>query len=47
MNRWLKDVYHQVFDVSIAYEQVTLGTADHKEATAAFAERRTPRFTGR
>ncbi len=47
VNRWLKDVYHQVFDVSIAFEQVTLRSADHKEAAAAFAERRTPRYTGR
>lgn len=47
VNRWLKDVYHQVFDVSIAFEQVTLRSADHKEAARAFTERRTPRFTGR
>ena len=47
VNRWLKDVYHQVFDVSIALEQLTLQSADHKEAAQAFVERRTPRFTGR
>lgn len=47
VNRWLKDVYHQVFDVSIAYEQVSINTEDHREAAAAFVERRTPRYKGR
>lgn len=46
VNRWLKDVYHQVFDVSIALEQVSIRTEDHKEAAAAFVERRPPRYTG-
>jgi len=47
VNRWLKDVYQHTFDVSIAYEQVTLLSEDHKEAAAAFTERRTPKYKGR
>ena len=46
VNRWLKDVYHQVFDASIAFEQITIRSEDHKEAAAAFVERRTPKYTG-
>jgi enoyl-CoA hydratase/carnithine racemase len=47
INKWLKQVLEQVFDVSIAYELVTMRSADHKEAVAAAVDRRSPKFTGR
>jgi enoyl-CoA hydratase len=47
VNKWLKQVLEQVFDVSIAYELVTMRSADHKEGIAAAVEKRAPKFTGR
>ena len=47
VNRWLKDVFQQTFDVSISLEMVSMRTDDHQEAKAAFREKRPPRFTGR
>ena len=47
VNKWIKDVYERVFDVSIALEMVSMATRDHEEGRAAFAERRPPRFEGR
>lgn len=47
VNKWLKQVLEQVFDVSIAYELVTMRSADHQEGIAALLEKRPPKFTGR
>jgi len=46
VNRWIKDVFQQTFDVSIALEMVSMRTRDHEEAREAFRERRPRRFTG-
>jgi enoyl-CoA hydratase/carnithine racemase len=47
VNRWIKDVFQQTFDVGIALEMVSMRTADHEEGKASFHERRPPKFTGR
>ena len=44
VNKWLKDVYNQVFDASIAFEHVTTASRDHREAAQAFLEKRPPKF---
>ena len=43
----LRRLAHELMDASIAYEMGTSTTADHREAVAAFREKRPPRFTGR
>lgn len=40
----LKAIFHSHFDAGIAYEVVSNLSADHKEAVAAFRERRPPKF---
>ena len=48
VNRYMKDVYQQTMDTSIALELVTFRSEDHKEAARAFSERRPPNpFQGR
>ena len=47
VNRWIKDVFQTTFDVGIALEMVSMRSADHEEARAAFREKRKARFTGR
>lgn len=47
VNRWIKDVFQQTFDVGIALEMVSMRTNDHEEARAAFREKRRANFTGR
>jgi enoyl-CoA hydratase len=47
LNTALKQMTQAGFETSLAYEVYTMGTADHREAMAAFAERRKGRFTGR
>jgi enoyl-CoA hydratase len=37
---------HSILDASFAYEALSNQTADHREAVAAFREKRDPRFTG-
>ena len=37
----------RTFDVGIALEMVSMRSADHEEARAAFRDKRPPRFTGR
>ena len=46
VNLALKALAHTVLDASIAYEMVTFTTKDHREAVAAFLEKRKPNFTG-
>lgn len=44
VNIGLKQLAHSILDASIAYELNTFATADHREAVAAFLEKRKPRF---
>jgi len=46
INQILKDRANRLLEASMALEQVTFATADHREATTAFKERRKPVFTG-
>ena len=46
-NLELKRIAGAVMDAGIAYESLTVRSADHREAVAALREKRTPRFTGR
>ncbi len=45
-NIGLKQLAHSIMDASIAYEALSNQTADHREAVAAFREKRKPDFTG-
>ncbi|MDN2567602.1 enoyl-CoA hydratase-related protein [Aquibium sp. A9E412] len=45
-NLALKQVAHAVMDPSIAYESLSNLSQDHREAVAAFREKRAPKFTG-
>lgn len=47
VNLGLKSLVTTILDASIAYEMTTFETEDHKEAVAAFLEKRRPNFTGR
>jgi enoyl-CoA hydratase len=46
VNIGLKQLAHSIMDASIAYEMASNRTADHREAVAAFREKRKPKFTG-
>ncbi|QGZ93758.1 enoyl-CoA hydratase/isomerase family protein [Terricaulis silvestris] len=46
VNIGLKQLAHSIMDASIAYEAMSNQTAEHKEAVAAFLEKRKPNFTG-
>lgn len=46
MNLGLKQLAHSMMDASIAYEHLTNYTRDHREAVAAFREKRPPVFIG-
>jgi enoyl-CoA hydratase/carnithine racemase len=46
INQIVKERVNHLMEASMALEQVTFATADHKEATTAFKERRKPVFTG-
>jgi enoyl-CoA hydratase len=45
-NLALKALAHTILDASMAYEMMTFATKDHREAVAAFLEKRKPIFTG-
>ncbi len=44
--RGLQQRAGEVVELSLAYEEATMATADHLESITAFQERRPPRFTG-
>ena len=46
INQILKGRVNLMLEASMALEQVTFETADHKEATKAFKEKRKPKFSG-
>jgi enoyl-CoA hydratase len=47
VNKLVRDAVNLVLDTSLALEKANFFDEDHKEAIAAFAERRPPRFVGR
>jgi enoyl-CoA hydratase len=47
VNKLVKDALNVAFDASTALEIVTFQSDDHREALAAIAEKRTPRYKGR
>lgn len=44
INQIVKERVNMLLEASMALEQVTFETADHKEATMSFKEKRKPRF---
>jgi len=44
INQILKERVNMMLEASMALEQVTFETADHREATASFKEKRKPKF---
>jgi len=46
VNLGLKQLATTILDASIAYEMTTFATADHREAVAAFLDKRKPQFKG-
>jgi len=46
MNKILRDTANLVLDTSLAVERHTMATDDHREALAAFLEKREPKFRG-
>ena len=47
INKALRAQANLILDTSLALENLTLNTEDHREAVRAFVEKRTPNFTGR
>ncbi len=45
-NMPLRDLAHRLMDASVAYEMISNTTRDHREAVAAFLDKRKPNFTG-
>ena len=46
INTMLKQLMAGAFETSLAYDQLTLYTEDHREGANAFLEKRKPRFKG-
>jgi enoyl-CoA hydratase/carnithine racemase len=46
LNRIVKSRMEQTMDLAAALEMITLASDDHREAMAAFVEKRPPNFTG-
>jgi enoyl-CoA hydratase/carnithine racemase len=46
VNKWLSHQVNLILDASLGFEMLTFGTADHKEATRAWMEKRKPQFKG-
>src|SRR4029077_14668156 len=46
VNKWLKQQANLILDASLAYEMMTFGTEDQKEAVRAFVEKRKPNYVG-
>jgi enoyl-CoA hydratase len=46
VNVMLKQLIAGAFETSLAYDQLTLYTQDHKEGASAFMQKRKPKFTG-
>ena len=44
INMWLRAVSAQVLPLSLSWEEASMRTADHREAVAAFQQKREPRF---
>ena len=47
INMELKRIAHSMMDAGMAYEAMTMTSADLREAISAFKEKRTPKFVGR
>lgn len=47
VNRMLRRQVLEMMDACLAWEEMSMKMADHREAAAAFLERRKPRFVGR
>ena len=47
VNRMLRRQVLEMMDACLAWEDLSMGMADHREAAAAFMEKRRPRFTAR
>jgi len=47
VNIGLKQLAHSIMDAAISYEWLSARSSDHREAVAAFLEKRAPKYTGR